>query len=98
MQRREASDSAGAALRASPGTQGLTLHALLRCRHAFGDQYRATDMVLEQPGKLELVFTPKDGSAAKHFEVYDFKGSGARRGLRGSAVGTAGTASAVLYQ
>lgn len=30
-------------------------------RHAFGDQYRATDIVVEGPGKLELVFTPKDG-------------------------------------
>jgi hypothetical protein len=33
-------------------------------------------MVLEQPGKLELVFTPKDGGDVKRFEVYDFKGSG----------------------
>jgi hypothetical protein len=42
-------------------------------RHAFGDQYRATDMVLDVPGKLELVFTPEGGEPQRH-TVYDFKG------------------------
>jgi len=40
-------------------------------RHAFGDQYKATDFVVNQPGKLELIFTGKDGVAQKH-EVYNF--------------------------
>jgi len=31
-------------------------------RHAFGDQYRATDAVIDKPGKFEIVFTPEDGS------------------------------------
>src|SRR5712671_4990050 len=31
-------------------------------RHAFGDQYRATDMVVPGPGRLTLSYTPKDGS------------------------------------
>jgi isocitrate dehydrogenase len=31
-------------------------------RHAFGDQYRATDAVFSGPGKLEMTFTPADGS------------------------------------
>ncbi|KAI9317652.1 isocitrate dehydrogenase NADP-dependent [Dichotomocladium elegans] len=45
-------------------------------RHAFGDQYRATDLVTGGPGKLELIFTPEDGSAPRKYEVYDFKGTG----------------------
>lgn len=31
-------------------------------RHAFGDQYRATEALIKKPGKLELVYTPTDGS------------------------------------
>lgn len=42
-------------------------------RHAFGDQYRATDYVTPKPGKFEIVFTPTDGSAAETMEVFDFK-------------------------
>ena len=45
-------------------------------RHAFGDQYRATDMVVDGPGKLQLTFTPANGGAAQTFDVYDFKGPG----------------------
>ncbi|KAF9974938.1 isocitrate dehydrogenase (NAD(+)) idh1 [Actinomortierella ambigua] len=45
-------------------------------RHAFGDQYRATDIVVPGAGKLELVYTPADGSEKKSFVVYDFEGSG----------------------
>jgi len=45
-------------------------------RHAFGDQYRSTDFVAPGPGKLQLVFTPKDGSAPTTLDVYDFKGKG----------------------
>jgi isocitrate dehydrogenase len=45
-------------------------------RHAFGDQYRATDTVIRGKGKLTMTFTPADGSEAKVFEVYDFKGDG----------------------
>lgn len=30
-------------------------------RHAFGDQYRATDFIAEEPGKFEMTFTPKSG-------------------------------------
>jgi isocitrate dehydrogenase len=44
-------------------------------RHAFGDQYKATDAVFGK-GKLELVFTPADGSDVKRMEVYKFPGEG----------------------
>ncbi len=45
-------------------------------RHAFGDQYRATDAVIKGNGKLTMTFTPEDGSEPQVFDVYDFKGDG----------------------
>jgi isocitrate dehydrogenase len=45
-------------------------------RHAFGDQYRATDLVVPGEGSLTLTFTPKDGSAPTELDVYDFPGGG----------------------
>ena len=45
-------------------------------RHAFGDQYRATDMVVKGPGKLTMTFQPADGSEAVSHEVYDFPDGG----------------------
>ncbi len=45
-------------------------------RHAFGDQYRATDFVTKGKGKLTITFTPEDGSAVQSFDVYNFKSDG----------------------
>jgi isocitrate dehydrogenase len=45
-------------------------------RHAFGDQYRATDLVVPGEGKLVLSFTPKDGGEPIELDVYDFPGPG----------------------
>ena len=45
-------------------------------RHAFGDQYRATDTVIKGKGRFTMTFTPADGSKPQVFEVYDFKGDG----------------------
>ncbi len=45
-------------------------------RHAFGDQYRATDMVVKGPGKLTMKFEPADGSEVQEFEVFDFPSGG----------------------
>lgn len=45
-------------------------------RHAFGDQYRATDFVTKGKGKLTVTYTPEDGSAPQSFEVFNFKGDG----------------------
>lgn len=45
-------------------------------RHAFGDQYRATDFVTKGKGKLTIKFTPEDGGEEQSFEVYNFKGDG----------------------
>ena len=45
-------------------------------RHAFGDQYRATDMVVKEPGKLSLTFTPSNGGPPVNYEVFEFKNPG----------------------
>ena len=45
-------------------------------RHAFGDQYRATDFVTKGKGKLTITYTPDDGGAEQKYEVYDFTGDG----------------------
>ncbi|KAK8542558.1 hypothetical protein V6N13_136868 [Hibiscus sabdariffa] len=45
-------------------------------RHAFGDQYRATDLVVQEPGKLMLVFVPDTSGEKKELEVFNFKGAG----------------------
>ncbi|BCR91215.1 NADP-dependent isocitrate dehydrogenase [Aspergillus chevalieri] len=44
-------------------------------RHAFGDQYRATDRVIPGPGKLELVYTP-EGGQPETVKVFDYPGGG----------------------
>ena len=44
-------------------------------RHAFGDQYRATDTVIKGKGKLTMTFTAEDGTETS-WSVYDFKGDG----------------------
>ena len=45
-------------------------------RHAHGDQYKATDVVTDKPGKVVLRFLPEDGSEAKEEEVFTFKDGG----------------------
>ena len=45
-------------------------------RHAFGDQYRATDFVVPGKGKLTITFTPDDGGAPITHEVFKFPGGG----------------------
>ena len=45
-------------------------------RHAFGDQYRATDFVVPGKGKLEVKWTSEDGKDKKEFEIFNFTGPG----------------------
>ena len=45
-------------------------------RHAFGDQYKATDFRVPGAGKLTVTFTPEDGSKPMEFNVFDFPSSG----------------------
>src|SRR6202140_5224188 len=45
-------------------------------RHAFGDQYRAPDLLVPGEGKLTLTYTPRDGGEPVELDVYDFPGGG----------------------
>ena len=45
-------------------------------RHAFGDQYKATDFVVPGPGSLTIKWTPKDGGAPIEHEVFDYPDAG----------------------
>jgi isocitrate dehydrogenase len=45
-------------------------------RHAYGDQYRATDFVVPGKGKLTIKFEPEDGGEVIEREVFDFPGGG----------------------
>ncbi len=50
-------------------------------RHAFGDQYKATDMKVPGPGKLTLTYTPSDGGEPITHEVFDFPSAGVAMGM-----------------
>jgi len=51
-------------------------------RHAFGDQYRATDFVVPGPGTFEIIYTPKNGGEKKVYKVFDFpEGGGVGMGM-----------------
>ncbi|TAN55968.1 MAG: NADP-dependent isocitrate dehydrogenase [Rhodospirillales bacterium] len=50
-------------------------------RHAFGDQYKATDFLVPGKGKLTMTFTPEDGSPAITHEVFQFPGAGVAMGM-----------------
>ncbi|WP_020076987.1 NADP-dependent isocitrate dehydrogenase [Cryocola sp. 340MFSha3.1] len=50
-------------------------------RHAFGDQYRATDFTFDGPGTLTMSFQPADGGEAQSFEIYQAPGAGVAMGM-----------------
>ncbi len=50
-------------------------------RHAFGDQYRATDFLVPGPGKLTMRFEPTDGGEATEYAVYEFEKPGVAMGM-----------------
>jgi isocitrate dehydrogenase len=56
-------------------------HPIVVGRHAFGDQYKAQDFVVQKPGKFSLVFQPADGSNKQEIEVFNFKGPGVAMGM-----------------
>ena len=49
-------------------------------RHAYGDQYRATDVIIPGPGKLTMTFTPTGGSPVD-YQIFDFPSSGIAMGM-----------------
>jgi len=50
-------------------------------RHAFGDQYKATDHVVTKPGKFLIKFVPEDGSEPTELDVFDFPDGGVLMGM-----------------
>ncbi len=50
-------------------------------RHAFGDQYRATDFKFDRPGTLKMIFEPEDGSDNQEFVVFEAPSSGVAMGM-----------------
>jgi len=50
-------------------------------RHAFGDQYRATDFLVPGAGKLTMTFQPEGGGAPTSYEIFDFPGAGVAMGM-----------------
>ncbi|MED5422405.1 MAG: NADP-dependent isocitrate dehydrogenase, partial [Pseudomonadota bacterium] len=50
-------------------------------RHAFGDQYRATDVKIPGAGRLTMTYTPEDGSAPQEMEIFNFDGPGVAMGM-----------------
>ncbi len=67
-------------------------------RHAFGDQYRATDFVTKGKGKLTITFTPEDGSKESTYEVYDFAGDGVAMAMYNTDESITGFAHACMNQ
>ena len=49
-------------------------------RHAYGDVYRATEMQIQKPGKVELVYTPEEGDEVRQL-VFDFREPGVASGM-----------------
>ncbi len=50
-------------------------------RHAYGDMYKSAEMRVRTPGKVEIVFSPADGSVPQKILVHDFKTPGIVRGV-----------------
>jgi isocitrate dehydrogenase len=54
---------------------------IIIARHGFGDQYKATDIVIPGAGKLTMTFTPKDGSAPQSWDIFDYTAGGVAMGM-----------------
>lgn len=67
-------------------------------RHAFGDQYRATDFLTKGKGKLTITFTPEDGSEVQSFDVFDFEGDGLAMAMYNTDESIIGFARACMNQ
>lgn len=67
-------------------------------RHAFGDQYRATDFTTRGKGKLTITFTPDDGSEPQNYEVYNFSGDGVALAMYNTDESIMGFARACMNQ
>ena len=66
-------------------------------RHAFGDQYKATDFLAKGPGKLTITYTPENGEP-QSYEVYNFKGDGVALAMYNTDESIRGFARACMNQ
>lgn len=66
-------------------------------RHAFGDQYRATDFLVKGKGRLTITFTPESGSP-QSYNVYDFEGDGVALAMYNTDESIRGFARACMNQ
>jgi isocitrate dehydrogenase len=64
-----------------PRTVPIWTQPIIIGRHAFGDQYKATDMKIPGPGLLTMTYTPADGSAPQSWDVHNFPGAGVAMGM-----------------
>jgi isocitrate dehydrogenase len=67
-------------------------------RHAFGDQYRATDFVVPGAGKLTMTYTPEGGGEPVTYEIFNFKGAGVAMGMYNTEESIRGFAHACFNQ
>jgi isocitrate dehydrogenase len=67
-------------------------------RHAYGDQYRATDFVTKGKGKLTITFTPADGSTPQEYHVHDYDGDGVAMAMFNTDESITGFARACMNQ
>lgn len=72
-------------------------HPICIGRHAFGDQYKATDFVTKGKGKLTITFTPENGEPVSH-EVYQFDGDGVALAMYNTDESIAGFARSCMNQ
>jgi isocitrate dehydrogenase len=56
-------------------------HPIVIGRHAFGDQYRATDVKIKGKGKLKMTFTPEGGGQEQTWDIFEFDGDGIAMGM-----------------
>ena len=54
---------------------------IIVARHAYGDQYRATDVLIPEAGKLRMVFTPANGQNEQSWDIFDFPSAGVAMGM-----------------
>ena len=73
-------------------------HPICIGRHAYGDQYRATDFLTKGKGKLTITFTPEDGSKPVSHEVFDFEGDGLAMAMYNTDESIRGFARACMNQ
>lgn len=67
-------------------------------RHAYGDQYKATDFLTKGKGKLTMTFTPDGGGETQNFEIFDFEGDGVAMGMYNTDESIRGFAHACFLQ